>query len=59
MFTKLFTPKLTIVNQPLEQIASTAVSRVVELIENKSSKRRNNILKCSLIPGNSVKKLAN
>lgn len=57
MFTELFTPKLTIVNQPIDQIASTAVSRVIELIENKNTKKRNNILKCNLILGNSVKNL--
>lgn len=57
MFTKLFTPQLTIVDQPIEEIASTAVKRVIKLIANTKIKKKNNILKCNLILGDSVKNI--
>ncbi len=57
MFTELFTPKLTIVNQPVDEIAAVAVSRIINMIENKESKKRNNILKCNLLIGESVKRV--
>lgn len=57
MFTKLFTPKLTIITQPIEEIAEVSVNRVIDLIENKNFKKRNNLLKCKLLYGESVKKI--
>lgn len=57
MFTDLFTPKLTIVNQPIDQIASLAVERVIKLIENKGTKKQNSILECQLLIGDSVKEI--
>lgn len=55
MFTKLFTPKLTIISQPLDEIAYTAVNRLLNIINNKTQKKKNTFLKCELIYGDSVK----
>lgn len=59
MLTNLFKPELTIINQPIEKIASKAAERILAIIDNPNLKTQENIIQCELIKGQTVFKLNN
>lgn len=54
MLTKLFKPQLTIVSQPMEEIAEKCVERTLELIRGNKQKRTTDVLSCKLERGHTV-----
>lgn len=54
MFTKIFRPKLSIVDQPIREIAQVCVTRVMELIGQEERQYRVNELPCSFVKNNSI-----
>lgn len=57
MITNLYRPKLTIINQPTEQIAERTVERLMELFAHEDEERRVNVLNCELVHGETIAKL--
>ena len=54
MFTRVFRPKLTIVDQPIEKIAQTTVTRIFELLQNEDYEYQVTELECDLIINDST-----
>ena len=54
MFTQVFRPKLTIVDQPIAKIAETTVARIFELLQQESFDYKVNVLECDLIINDST-----
>lgn len=57
MITNLYRPKLTIINQPTEQIAERTVVRLMEMFTGENEERRMNVLNCELVQGETIAKL--
>lgn len=58
LYSRLFTPSLTIVEQPLEEISSEVVKVLMERLKDKKVKSHKTIkLEASLVQGSSVKKI--
>lgn len=57
MFTKIFHPKLTIIDQPILQIAECITKRIFELLEEEEYSYRFNEMKCSLKVNESTARL--
>ncbi len=56
MLTNIYSPIITIVTQPLEEMATQIVERIVEKYQNENLKPISRLLKCSVIFGDSIKK---
>ncbi len=54
MFTRVFHPKLTIVDQPIKQIAELTVKRILELLQSDGFEYRINKLECDFVINDST-----
>ena len=57
MITNLYRPKLTIINQPIAEIAARTVTRLFELLGDENAERKINVLECELVRGQTIAKL--
>lgn len=57
MLTNLFKTKLTIINQPIQELAVTAVDLALKRINNPEKEHQTIILKCTLMEGNTISRL--
>lgn len=57
VFTKIYRPKLTIVNQPIEDMMETVTKRIITLINEKEHKYQINNFRCSFTINDSTRKI--
>ena len=57
VFTKIYRPKLTIVNQPIEKMMDTVTNRIIALLSEEEYKYQINSFDCTFVVNDSTKKI--